>query len=337
MGAKWFRAGTVKQIPLRRTTHPLTHRVVSSRSNAMIALAIVFFCLPVGRQQRGHEVSCIAFRSRPAAHLDRGTRFVCAGLLLLLGLLRWSNWFGAAHPVNADLRRRFWWRGGLIWRPTSSLSTGHLRVSPRPRMSRCISVRRRCGHCCGKGVRRMCAWRRSDTVPALLALSGVFILVWPSLRASSVSLPGELLGISCSVLWTLYWSPKRVDQGLSGVKSRRTHHVAGGRCSCRSGWWKCSCAAFIPVPWQFGVQAYCHHCRGVVAFGIWNVALRAAGRRARSTLFNNLIPAQFDDVGALHAGRRSAATFWIAMALIVIGVIVGPGRTCSRPKPPEWF
>ena len=40
------------------------------------------------------------------------SRFCCAGLLLL-GILRWTNWLGARSALTPEIQRRLWWRGGL--------------------------------------------------------------------------------------------------------------------------------------------------------------------------------------------------------------------------------
>src|SRR5947207_1183267 len=37
------------------------------------------------------------------------SRFVCAGLLLLL-LLRFTHWLGAMSPLDSAIKRRLWWR-----------------------------------------------------------------------------------------------------------------------------------------------------------------------------------------------------------------------------------
>jgi hypothetical protein len=41
------------------------------------------------------------------------SRFLLAGLVLL-GLLRWTRLFGAGHTISPDLKRRLWWRTGLL-------------------------------------------------------------------------------------------------------------------------------------------------------------------------------------------------------------------------------
>ena len=47
-----------------------------------------------------------------AADLDGGTRFFCAGLLLL-GVLRVTTWFGEYVVPSRELSRALWLRGGL--------------------------------------------------------------------------------------------------------------------------------------------------------------------------------------------------------------------------------
>jgi len=91
----------------------LTRRVLSNRSNGVIAAAIVFAILLWGGNNAGTKF-LVAHPDAPWPPIwTGGTRFLCAGFLLL-GLLRWGRWFGVAHPLNSDLRRRLWWRGGLI-------------------------------------------------------------------------------------------------------------------------------------------------------------------------------------------------------------------------------
>ncbi len=46
------------------------------------------------------------------------TRFLFAGLILL-ALLRWTDWFGRLDKLTTELKRQLWWRGGF--------SSGHLR------------------------------------------------------------------------------------------------------------------------------------------------------------------------------------------------------------------
>ena len=40
------------------------------------------------------------------------SRFLCAGLLLL-AILRWTEWLGTSAHVSNELKSSLWWRGGL--------------------------------------------------------------------------------------------------------------------------------------------------------------------------------------------------------------------------------
>lgn len=261
-----------------------------------------------------------------------GTRFLCAGLLLL-GLLRWSNWFGGAHPLNAELKRRLWWRGGL------SLAAYIIAFNWALRFTSASHVALYLGAAPvwallweGRPADARVAAQRYGA--ALLALGGVIILVWPSLRSSSVSFLGELLGISCSVLWTFYGRQSRaLTQGLGGVEVTAHTMWRAGALLLPLGVVEVCLRGFHPVPWQFGVQAYCIIAGGVVAFGIWNMALRR-WPTSKVYLFNNLIPLSSTAWAHFTLGEEVGATFWIAMTLIVIGVIVGQANLFA-PEPPE--
>jgi len=63
----------------------------------------------------------------------------------------------------------------------------------------------------------------------------------------------------------------------------------------------------------------------VVAFGIWNVALRH-WPTSKVYLFNNLIPLSTMTWAHFTLGEAVTTTFWLAMALIVAGVVLGQGN-----------
>ena len=287
-------------------------------SNFTIAAALVFAVFLWGGNNAGTKF-LVGHPDAPWPPIwTGGTRFLCAGLLLL-GMLQWCNWFGALSPLNPDLRRRLWWRGGLslaayivafnsaLCFTTASHVALYLGAAPvwallwegRPADAR-VAVQR-------YGA-------------ALLALSGVFILVWPSLRVTSVNLPGEILGISCSVLWTLYGRQCReLTRGLTGVEVSAHTMWRAGALLVPLGLVEVFLRGFHPTPWQFGVHAYCIIAGGVVAFAIWNVALRR-WPTSKVYLFNNLIPLSSTTWAHFTLGEEVATTFWLAMALIVAGV-----------------
>ena len=70
------------------------------------------------------------------------------------------------------------------------------------------------------------------------------------------------------------------------------------------------------------VQAYCIVGGGVVAFAIWNQALRR-WPASRVLLFNNLVPISSMSWAKLCLGEPITSTFWIAMAFVAAGVVLG--------------
>jgi drug/metabolite transporter (DMT)-like permease len=266
-----------------------------------------------------------------------GTRFLCAGLLMV-GLFRWTNWLGGAVAISRDVRRQLWWRTGLSlavyivcfnWamRLTSaSHVTLYLGASPvwallweeRPQKS----------------------WRSLKRYgAAALALAGVATLFWPALRDAKTNLIGEVLGLGCSVLWTVYGRECRtVGAQLPGA-------AVAAQTMWRAGVWllppaALEIAAATKLNWSLtaaGVQFFCIVAGGVVAYAFWNHALRF-WPASRVLLFNNLIPVSTMVWAHFCLGEAVTRTFWLAMLLIVAGVIVGQSDLLKRTDkvmPPE--
>ena len=70
------------------------------------------------------------------------------------------------------------------------------------------------------------------------------------------------------------------------------------------------------------VQVYCIVAGGVVTFAIWNNALRH-WPASQVLLFNNLIPLSTMLWARIWLGEPVTATFWVAMILVVTGVVLG--------------
>jgi len=86
----------------------------------------------------------------------------------------------------------------------------------------------------------------------------------------------------------------------------------------------------VPVtPKLLGVQLYCILAGGVVAFALWNNALRQ-WPTSRVLLFNNLIPVSTMTWAYFCLGEAVTQTFWLAMILIATGVMLGPDRLASE-------
>jgi len=259
------------------------------------------------------------------------TRFLCAGLLLL-GILRWTNWLGARHAQSVALKRRLWWRGGL------SLAAYIVSFNCALRYTSASHVALYLGASPvwallweGRPGR---SWRTAQRyVAALLALGGVAVLLRPALKAAAMSLPGEALGLAASVLWTSYGRQCRaLSTNLTGAEI--TAHTM----------WRAGLLlmplALVEVggglPWDSKlllVQGYCIVAGGVLTFGIWTNALRH-WPTSQVLLFNNLIPLSTMIWAHFWLGEAVTPTFWVATLLIATGVVIGQMSLQKIPTPP---
>ena len=273
------------------------------------------------------------------------TRFLCGGIVMLL-VMRWTSWFGALMPLTAVENRRLWLRGGLslalyvvvfneaLYFTAASHVALYLGASPvwalvweeRPSWTR-------------RSAQRYGA--------AALALSGVVVLFWPALRSATAGWIGEVMGLMASVLWAYYGRQCRaLGARLSGAEvSAHTMWRAGlmllpvalaevvklsmdrghGFVLLGRGFWR---------PDLVLVQIYCFVGGGVFAYGLWNNALRH-WPTSQVFLFNNLIPLSTMAWSHFCLGEAVTPTFWMAMLLIVCGVILGQARW-EKILGPRW-
>jgi drug/metabolite transporter (DMT)-like permease len=250
-----------------------------------------------------------------------GTRFLCAGLMLL-AVLRWTKWLGVHHPVPAGSRRRLWVQGGLSLASYIVAFNWAVRYTSPSHVALYLGASPVWAFLWeGVGDRSRLTWRRGGA--AALALGGVFVLVWPALKTTSLQLTGEVLGLTASVLWTNYGRQCRaLASTLSGAE-------VSAQTMWRAGVW------LLPVglievaqqgftfEWHLGaIQLYCIVAGGVVAFAIWNNALQH-WPTSQVLLFNNLIPLSTMSWTHFWLGEPVTARFWGAMALIAAGVVLG--------------
>ena len=73
---------------------------------------------------------------------------------------------------------------------------------------------------------------------------------------------------------------------------------------------------------SLGVLVFCIVCGGVIPYALWNDALRR-WRTSQVMLFNNLIPLSTMSWAYFFLHEPVTPTFWVAMILIVAGVIIG--------------
>ena len=254
------------------------------------------------------------------------TRFIFAGLILL-GLFRWTNLFGKASPISRNLKRQLWWRGGLtlalyivafnLALTLTSVSHVALYLGTAPVWALLWE---------GAPEKSWKSFQRYSA--AVLALGGVVILFWPALKLGSSSLIGEILALGGSVLWTNYGRQCRV----------LGEHLSGAEVSAQTFWR----AGILLLPFsivEIGLRQIAHRplvfrtdlvlvylfcilAGGVVAFALWNNALRH-WKTSKVYLFNNLIPISSMTWAYVFLHETIAPTFWLAMILIVAGVLIG--------------
>jgi drug/metabolite transporter (DMT)-like permease len=251
------------------------------------------------------------------------TRLLCAGLLLL-GILRWTSWLGTLTPLTAQTRRDLWLRGGLtlaIYIVVFNLALKYTSASH-------VALYLGTAPVWALVWEERPAWKlRSAQLygSAALAVAGVLVLNWPALRGRT-EWRGEILGLSTSLLWTTYGRQGRMlGATLSGAE-------VGAHTMWRAG------ALLVPLTavevYMRGltfrtdlvlIQGYCMIAGGVIAYAFWNNALRY-WPTSRVFLFNNLIPISTMTWAWACLGEPVTRTFWLAMLLIVLGVVLGQAR-----------
>lgn len=261
--------------------------------------------------------------------LTGATRFLGAGLLLH-AVLAWAGRIRPQRDFDPAARRDLWRRTGFALAVYIAVFQWATHLIPVSRVGLYLGAAPVWAALLEQGFRRdrvalvrYCA--------AVLALSGVVVLFVPALKAGPSSWPGEVLGFSCGWIWTWYGGEcRRLGTRLSGAElTAHTMWRAGlllmipGLLELRS--------ASLPVSARLlWVQGYCVLGGGVVAYWLWNNALRCWPTR-RVYLFNNLIPVSTMVWAHFILGESITPTFGVAMGLIIAGVILGQGIGSSFP------
>jgi drug/metabolite transporter (DMT)-like permease len=301
----------------------LTRAVSSGKSNASLVSGLVLAIFFWG----GNNVGAKWLVASWPPVFTGATRFLGAGLLLLL-LLWCTRWLGDYEKPSRELDRALWLRGGLSLAAYIVAFNGALVFTAASHVALYL------------GAAPVWAliwesWKEKKSRSALhwlaafLALCGVGVLLWPALAATSISLPGELLGLASSFLWTAY-----------GHQSRNlAAHLNGAEVTAHTMWraavWLAPVTIYevatrgLPVTGaMLGVQFYCVTLGGAVAFAIWNRTL-GYWPSSRVLLFNNLIPISTMTWAYFFLREPITPTFIIAMILVVAGVVIGQIRSSN--------
>jgi len=256
------------------------------------------------------------------------TRFLCAGLLMF-ALLRWTRWLGPASRISPETNRRLWLRGGLGLAAYVALFNLALRFTAASHVALYLAASPVWallweGHAGASASERL---KRGGA--ALLALSGVAVLFLPMLHKSTGSLTGELLGLAASVLWTHYGRQCHALGGAAAASAGLSGAEIAAHTMWRAGILLLPFALLEvskqPPRWSptlLAVQGYCVIAGGILAFALWNHALRH-WKTSEVYLFNNLIPLSTALWAHYCLREIISPTFWPAVVLIASGVLAG--------------
>ncbi len=261
------------------------------------------------------------------------TRLLCAGLILL-AILKWTRWLGASNRLTSSIKRDLWWRGGLSLACYLEVFNWALHFTSASHVALYL----------GMSPVWTLVWEERPELTlrsaqrygaAALALTGVVVLFWPSLQAGSAKATGEVLGFVASWLWANY-----------GRQSRQLGGTLSGAEVAAHTMWRAG-VLLVPVAaleiaktglvWRTDlvvVQAYCIIAGGVMAYALWNNALKH-WQTSQVFLFNNLVPLSTMSWAWACLGEPVTKTFWLAMLLVISGVLLGQAKW-QKVLGPRW-
>ena len=262
-------------------------------------------------------------------------RFLCAGLLLL-AILRCTNWLGEFQPLTREHYRLLWRRGGLALAIYIITFCWALHLTAASHIALYLGASPIWALLAEERPRRNLASVRRYAA-ALLAVAGVLVLFWPALHSGKSSLLGELLGLACGLCWANYsWQARFLSQKIPGVE-------VAAHSMWMSGVWLLPIAIFeiaqhglILDAKHFSVQALCVVFGSVIPYSMWNSALHH-WRTSQVMLFNNFIPISTTTWAYFTLGEPLTPTFCTAMILIIAGVLLGQMDWAKILKLPESF
>jgi drug/metabolite transporter (DMT)-like permease len=305
--------------------------VSQSKNNAVIAGSLLFTIFLWGGNNAGTKWLVMSWPPVFTGSL----RFLCAGILLLT-VLRFTKFLGAFQPLTPELRRALWRRGGLSLAVYIVAFSWALRFTTASHVALYLGASPVWALLWEEKPRRSWASARRYG-PALLALAGVVVLFWPALQKPKLSLLGECLGLVSSVLWTTFSRQVRALSAQLAETEIAAHTMwMAGLWLLPVGLIEVGLHGFEVSGPQAGVLAFCIVLGGVVPYALWNSALRH-WRTSRVMLFGNLIPLSTGGWAACFLGEPLTHTFWMAMILIVAGVVLGQSGWTRIFGLPESF
>jgi O-acetylserine/cysteine efflux transporter len=305
--------------------------VSENKNNAAIAGSLVFVVVLWGGNNAGTKWLVGAW---PPVFTG-ATRFLLAGMILL-AVLRFTNFLGEFQPLAPAQRRQLWLRGGLglaaytvvfCWAlRLTAASHVALYIGASPVWALLVEQRPQKNW---SSVRRYGA--------ALLAVTGVLVLFWHALKNSSINPVGECCGLGSSLLWANYNHQSRVlAQTIHGVEVAANSMWMSGVWLLPVALIEISLHGLVLDAPHLGIQSLAILFGGVVPYAMWNSALRH-WQTSRVMLFNNFIPLTTATWAHYALGEPLTPTFFAALILIVAGVALGQADWSKIFREPESF
>jgi len=263
-----------------------------------------------------------------------GTRFLFAGFILL-AVLRFTNLLGRFESLTNAQYRSLWLRGGLSLAAYVVSFTWAFKLTPASHVALYLGASPVWALLIeGRPSANWSSVRRYGA--ALLALTGVMVLFWPTLKTTGTNVTGELIALGASFLWANFSHQSRIlAANINGLEVAANSMWMAGVTLLPFALYEA--AGGIKVDSQhISIQIFCIFLGSVVPYAFWNTALRH-WQTSRVLLFNNLIPLTTTVWVHFTLGEAITPTFCAAMALIITAVFLGQVDWSKIFKVPESF
>ncbi|HAV64392.1 MAG TPA: hypothetical protein DCY13_18740 [Verrucomicrobiales bacterium] len=170
----------------------------------------------------------------------------------------------------------------------------------------------------------------------MLAIAGAMVLFWPSLRLGGDQWLGEATGLASSLLWAVFG---HLSRGL-------TPHISSVELTAHSMWragvwmipltiWEVETVGVVLRLDASLIFLYSVLGPGIFSFALWSNALMH-WPTSKVYLYNNIIPMWTVFWTWLFFREPVTANVWIALTLIVSGVILAT-TNWKRLLGPRWL
>jgi len=309
----------------------LTPRVTKPANSAAIILSLLLTIFLWGGNNVGTKWLVASW---PPIWMG-SIRLLLAGPILLV-ILRFTGWLGEWRAPTPAQRKQLWLRGGLSLALYIIAFNWGLRLTAASHVALCLGASPVWALLWEEKPRRTWASARRYGAAAL-AMTGIVVLFWPALHSAKLSLLGDCFGLMASILWAVFSRQIRfLSADLNGTEVAAHTMWMAGAWLLPLGLVDIAVKGFVFNGQQLGILGLCAVLGAVVPYALWNSALQH-WQTSRVMLFNNLITLSTMLWAHHFLGEPITPTFWIAMVLIVAGVVLGQGDWVKIFKLPESF